>query len=224
MLPGAYQETLGVTKAAPGNGIIYSRSHRPPPSSRAFTLSPVRLSNVKPHCISSEVRNYLRFVYIVGRMLCQMLLISLAGLHLHLPAMTISSDKVLQHLGQVIGNSLHREDCIWVGDSRKRCRNAVPKSSRVEGASCLQALQDLSLNYSTTQKLVLVGKFLLCSKCRRHRCRPRQWAESLINTLGMQADQADNVAALNPENHAGALQREQWHSKRPFGIDTSTWL
>lgn len=40
----------------------------------------------------------------------------------------------------------------------------------------------------------------------------------------MQADQADNVAALNPENHAGALQREQWHFNRPFGIDTSTWL
>ena len=138
--------------------------------------------------------------------------------------MNISPDNVFRLLGQVIGDPLHREDCIWVGEDGKRCRNVVPKSSRVEGASCLQALQDLSSNYSATQKLALGGKFLLCSKCRRHRCRPRQWAESLIHTLGMQADQADNVAALNPENHAGALQREQWHSKRPFGIDTSTWL
>ena len=138
--------------------------------------------------------------------------------------MNISPDNVFRLLGQVIGDPLHREDCIWVGEDGKRCRNVVPKSSRVEGASCLQALQDLSSNYSATQKLALGGKFLLCSKCRRHRRRPRQWAESLIHMFDMPAGQTDHVAALKLENHAGAPQREQWPSYRPFGIDTSTWL
>lgn len=113
--------------------------------------------------------------------------------------MNISLGNVLQLWGTVIGDPLHQEGCVWVGDDGKQCRNTVPKTSRVEGASCLQALQDLPSNYSTKQKLVVGGKFFLCSECRRHRCRPRKWADSLIHTLSMEADRANNV-----ENDAGA--------------------
>lgn len=73
-------------------------------------------------------------------------------------------------LGQVISDSLHREECIWTEGNGKQCRNTVSKASRMEGALCFQTFQDLSLNFSTTQKLAFVGKFLLCSECKRHRC------------------------------------------------------
>lgn len=133
-------------------------------------------------------------------------------------------DCAIWPLYQVIEKILHCEECVWMKVDGTRCRNIVPKSSRVDGAVCLQALQDLSLNYSTTQGLAVAGKFFLCSECRRYRCRPRQWAQHLICQLNTRADQTKFVATPSLLNRAGGLQQRQGQISQPFRIDTSAWL
>ena len=135
-----------------------------------------------------------------------------------------NSDNVFRLLGQVIGDPLHREGCVWVGDNGKRCRNIVKKQYRVEGAICLQALREAPSSFSTTQQLAIGGKFLLCPECRSHRCRPRKWAESVIRSLDMQADQTEIATALNPESCKAAEKQQQWPLSLLVEIGTSAQL
>jgi hypothetical protein len=92
-------------------------------------------------------------------------------------------------LGQVLGDPLHRERCIWVGDDGNHCQNTVPLDSRINGALCFQLLQSPLLVYSLVQRFSSAAKQLLCFECRRHRCRAKVWATRFLHLL----DQAKDV-------------------------------
>lgn len=130
--------------------------------------------------------------------------------HLHLPVMNLSLDNVFRHMGRVMGDPLHREACVWMGEDRKRCGNIVKKEDRVKGAICLQALREIPSSYSTTHQLAMGGTFLLCSHCRSHRYRPRKWAESVIRSLDKRTDQAKINPALHPVSCNASGKQQTW--------------
>jgi hypothetical protein len=55
-------------------------------------------------------------------------------------------------LGQVLGDPLHRERCIWAGDDGNHCQNTVPLDSRINGVLCFQLLQGPLLVYPLAQE------------------------------------------------------------------------
>lgn len=133
-------------------------------------------------------------------------------------------DCALRSLDQVIGDALHREACMWMDEDGKRCQNIVSKSSRVDGAVCLQAMQDLSLSYSTAQRLAVVRKFFLCSECRHHRFRPGKCDQHSMCQSNRRGGQTESLATPTLSSHTEALQQRQGHISQPFRIDTSAWL
>lgn len=138
--------------------------------------------------------------------------------------MNLSLDNVFRHMGRVMGDPLHREACVWMGEDGKRCGNIVKKEDRVNGAICLQALREIPSRYSTKYQLAMGGRFLLCSRCRSHRCRPRKWAESVIRSLEMRADQAEMTTALHPESCDASGEQRKWPLSLSIEINADTRL
>jgi hypothetical protein len=97
-------------------------------------------------------------------------------------------------LGQALGDPLHRERCIWVGDDGDHCQNTMPLDSRINGVLCFQLLQAPPFAYPLAQEFSLAAKQLFCFECRRHRCRRKLWATRILQLLNVRQDQAKDVS------------------------------
>jgi hypothetical protein len=107
-------------------------------------------------------------------------------------------------LGQVLGDYLHRERCIWLADDGNHCPNTVPIDSRINGGLCFQLFQSPPFAYPSAQRLSLAAKQLFCFECRRHSGRPKVWANRLLVLLDARPDQPKNVM-VQSETHDSAL-------------------
>ena len=96
-----------------------------------------------------------------------------------------------------MGDSLHRERCIWVGADGNHCQNTVPLDSRIIGVLCFQLFQNCPFACPPAQKFSLAAKQLFCVECRRHRCRPKVWASRFLNLLDVRRDQAKYVTTYS---------------------------
>ncbi|CAG8230205.1 unnamed protein product [Penicillium nalgiovense] len=120
-------------------------------------------------------------------------------------------------LGQVLGDPLHRERCIWAGDDGNHCQNTVPLDSRTNGVLCFQLLQGPLLVYPLAQQEISsAAKQLLCFECRRHRCRSKVWATRFLRQL----DQATDVT-VHSEPHDSALLVHQWPTSMSHNVATA---
>jgi hypothetical protein len=119
-------------------------------------------------------------------------------------------------LGQVLGDPLHRERCIWAGDEGNHCQNTVPLDCRINGVLCFQLLQNPAFAYPPAQGLSLAAKRLFCLECRRHRCRPKVWATRFLHLL----DQAKDDT-VHSEPHDSTLLVHQWPTSRSHNVTTA---
>jgi hypothetical protein len=119
-------------------------------------------------------------------------------------------------LGQVLGDPLHRERCIWAGDDGNHCQNTVPLDSRINGALCFQLLQGPLLVYPLAQGFPSAAKQLLCFECRRHRCRAKVWATRFLHLL----DQAKDVT-VHMEPRDSAILVHQWPTSMCHNVATA---
>jgi hypothetical protein len=118
-------------------------------------------------------------------------------------------------LGQVLGDPLHRERCIWVGDDGNHCQNTVPLDSRINGVLCFQLLQGTPFAYPLAQEFSFAAKQLLCFECRGHRCRRKLWATRFLQLLDVRQDQAEDVS-IHSEPLDSALLVYQWPTSMSF--------
>jgi len=122
-------------------------------------------------------------------------------------------------LGQVLGDPLHRERCIWAGDDGNHCQNTVPLDSRTNGVLCFQLLQGPLLVYPLAQQEISsAAKQLLCFECRRHRCRAKVWATRFLHLL----DQAKDVT-VHSEPHDSAPLVHQWPTSMSHNVATAVY-
>jgi hypothetical protein len=119
-------------------------------------------------------------------------------------------------LGQVLGDPLHRERCIWAGDDGNHCQNTVPLDSRINGVLCFQLLQNLAFAYPPAQGLSLAAKRLFRLECRRRRCRPKVWATRFLHLL----DQAKDDT-VHSEPHDSTLLVHQWPTSMSHNVATA---
>lgn len=110
-----------------------------------------------------------------------------------------------QVLGQVLGDPLHRERCIWVAGNGNHCPNTVPIVSRINGVLSFQLFQSPPFAYLLAQRLSLAAKQLFCFECRRHSRRPKVWANRILRLLDASLDQAKNFM-VQSETHEPAVR------------------
>lgn len=125
-------------------------------------------------------------------------------------------------LGQVLGDPLHRERCIWVGDDGNHCQNTVPLDSRINGVLCFQLSLNPPFAYPSAQGFSSAAKQLFCFECRRHRCRPKVWASRFLNLLDVRRDQAKDVTIYS-ESHDSALLVHQWPTSMSYNVATAVF-
>ncbi|CAG8099500.1 unnamed protein product [Penicillium nalgiovense] len=121
-------------------------------------------------------------------------------------------------LSQVLGDPLHRERCIWVGDDGNHCQNTVPLGCRINGVLCFQLLQNPPFAYLPVQEFSSAAKRLFCLECRRHRCRSKVWATRFLRQL----DQAKDVT-VHSEPHDSALLVHQWPTSMSHNVATAVF-
>jgi hypothetical protein len=119
-------------------------------------------------------------------------------------------------LGQVLGDLLHRERCIWVGDDGNHCQNTVPLDSRINGVFCFQLLQNPPFAYPPAQEFSSAAKRLFCLECRCHCCRPKVWATRFLRQL----DQAKDVTVHSGPQDS-ALLVHQWPTSMSHNVATA---
>lgn len=135
----------------------------------------------------------------------------------NLLVMAWNSTHLQRVLGQVLGDPLHRERCIWVADDGNHCQNTVPIESRINGVLCFQLFQTPPSANPPVQKLSLAAKQLLCFECRRHSCRPKVWANRLLRMLDARPDQAKNaiihhLSETMPYRVDATIQSQGWYT------------
>jgi hypothetical protein len=128
--------------------------------------------------ISSAKRLYLEYHIIPNAFPENLLIMAWSPAHLQLV------------LGQVLGDPLHRERCIWVADDANHCPNTVPIDSQIDGVLCFQLFQGPPFAYPPAHRLYLAAKQLLCFERRRHSRRPKVWANRMLRLLDARLVQA----------------------------------
>jgi hypothetical protein len=123
-------------------------------------------------------------------------------------------------LGQVLGDPLHRERCIWVGDDGNHCQNTVPLDSRINGVLCFQLLQAPQFAYQLAQEFSLAAKQLLCFECRRHRCRRKLSATRILQLLDGRQDKSKDVS-IHSKPLDSALLVHQWPTTMSHNVATA---
>ena len=125
-------------------------------------------------------------------------------------------------LGQVLGDPLHRERCIWVANDGNHCQNTVPIESRIHGVLCFQLSQNSSFAYPLAQRLSLAAKQFFCFECRRHSSRRKVWANRILRLLDARLDQAKDVMGQS-ETHDSPLLVHAWPSSMPYSVDMAVF-
>ena len=128
--------------------------------------------------ISSAERLYLEYHIIPNAFPENLLIMAWSPAHVQLVS------------GQVLGDPLHRERCIWLADDANHCPNTVPIDFQIDGVLCFQLFQGPPFAYPPAQRLSLAAKQLLCFERRRHSRRPKVWANRMLRLLDARLDQA----------------------------------
>lgn len=131
--------------------------------------------------------------------------------------MAWNSTHFQQVLGQVLGDPLHRERCIWVTGDGNHCPNTVPIDTRINGVLCFQPFQSPAFAYPPAQRLSLAAKQFFCFKCRHHSRRPKVWANRILRLLDARLDQAKNIM-VQSETHDSAILVHPWPSSMFYSI------
>ena len=114
--------------------------------------------------------------------------------------------------GRVLGDVLHKEQCVWEDANGARCQNTVPVESRKHGAICLSMIQKIPSTYSLERKITEAAKYMLCTDCKRCRGRPQVCAKRWIELLFLQ------------ESPLRDLSAQSWPVSISHGTESTTLL
>ncbi|CAG7932896.1 unnamed protein product [Penicillium olsonii] len=133
--------------------------------------------------------------------------------------------ETLQSLfGRVIGDPTHRLECIWAKDDGARCRNTVPKSSRINGALCLGMFHELPVSHSHEMRLSMAARYMLCAECSRHSSRSRDCAQRWMKLLHARANRVDQATQIEQDGHSSVLPGDRWPSSMSFDAGTLNFI
>lgn len=134
------------------------------------------------------------------------------------------SEPLQSLFGRVIGDPTHRLECIWAKDDGARCRNTVPKISRINGALCLGMFHDFPVSCSYEMRLSMAAKYMLCAECSRHSSRSRDCAQRWMKLLHARANRVEQTTQIQQDGHSSTLPVNRWPSSMPYNAGTTEFI
>jgi hypothetical protein len=137
--------------------------------------------------------------------------------------MLCHSEPLQSLFGRVIGDPIHRLECIWVKDGA-RCWNAVSKSSRINGALCLRMFQEFPVSHSHELRLSMAASYMLCAECSRHSSRSRVCAQRWMKLLHARANRVEQTTQILQEGRSSVLSENCWPNSMSFDAGTTEFI